>query len=133
MKNMGDGRRKLRVEKEVQEIVSAFIIRQLRHDLPGVVTVTRVTMPADFRTAGVYVSYFQPDDGSENSPDVAAVLQSWAKEIQDEIGHQMKMRYCPKLTFHNDETTQKILKIEKLLSDVAKDPNLKASADEEVD
>lgn len=134
MKNTGDGRRKIRVEHEVQEVISNFIIRQLRHDLPGLVTVTRVTMPADFRTANVYVTYFAPEgNGGEDAgtPDVAEVLQSWSKDIQDEIGHTMKMRYCPRLTFYNDETTEKILKIEKILSDISKDPQKAANLDDE--
>lgn len=131
MKNMGDGRRKIRVEKEVQELISGFIIRQLRHDLPGVVTITRVNMPADFRAAQVYLTYFSPDP--ENQIDASEVLQSWAKDIQDEIGHALKMRYCPKLTFYNDETTEKILKIEKILSDISNDPNLKKIMDEDID
>lgn len=126
MKNMGDGRRKVRVEKEVQEVVSGFIIRQLRHDLPGVVTVTRVQMPADFRNAQIFVTYFAPNVEGAKPIDVAAVLQRWAVDIQDEIGHVMKMRYCPKLTFFNDETTEKILKIEKIISELSKDPSLKA-------
>ena len=113
MKNTGDGRRKVRVEKEVQEIVSRFIIEQLRQDLPGVITVTRVQMPADFRAAQLFVTYFAPENSDEKVPDVAKVLNSWAKDIQDEIAHVLKMRYCPKLTFFNDETTEKILKIEK--------------------
>ena len=125
MKNMGDGRRKIRVEKEVQEVVSDFIIRQLRHDLPGVVTVTRVMMPSDFRTASVHVSYFAPQEGQEEI-DVAEVLQTWAVDIQNEIGHVMKMRYCPKITFYNDETTEKILKIEKIIDEISRDPSLKA-------
>lgn len=132
MKNMGDGRRKARVEKEVQEVVSAFIIRQLRHDLPGVVTVTRVQMPADFRHAQIYVTYFAPStDDNKVEIDAAEILQSWASDIQDEIGHVMKMRYCPKLTFYNDETTEKILKIEKLISEISKDPTIKARLEEE--
>jgi ribosome-binding factor A len=130
MKNMGDGRRKARVEKEVQEVVSGFIIRQLRHDLPGVVTVTRVQMPADFRAAQIFVSYFSAGK-DDVSTDPAEVLQSWATDIQNEIAHVMKMRYCPKLTFYNDETTEKILKIEKILSDISKDPALKDRLDEE--
>jgi len=131
MKNMGDGRRKARVEKEVQEVVSAFIIRQLRHDLPGVVTVTRVTMPADFRTANIYVTYFAPETEDKKQIDAADILQSWASDIQDEIGHVMKMRYCPKLTFYNDETTEKILKIEKLISEISSDPAVKSRLEEE--
>ena len=133
MKNTGDGRRKVRVEKEVQEIVSKFIIEQLRQDLSGVVTVTRVQMPADFRAAQIFVTYFSPESSTEKVPDVAEVLNSWAKDIQDEIAHVLKMRYCPKLTFFNDETTEKILKIEKILNDIAKDPSLKDSIDEDFD
>ncbi len=133
MKDTGDGRRKVRVEKEVQEIVSRFIISQLRQDLQGVVTVTRVQMPADFRAAQIFVTYFQPENVSEKVTDVAEVLNSWAKDIQDEIAHVLKMRYCPKLTFYNDETTEKILKIEKILNDLALDPTLKDSMDEDID
>lgn len=133
MKDTGDGRRKVRVEKEVQEIVSRFIISQLRQDLPGVITVTRVQMPSDFRAAQLFVTYFAPENSDEKVPDVAKVLNSWAKDIQDEIAHVLKMRYCPKLTFYNDETTEKILKIEKILNDIAKDPSLKDSMDEDID
>ena len=134
MKNTGDGRRKVRVEKEVQEIVSRFIIEQLRSDLPGLITVTRVQMPADFRAAQIFVTYIAPKTTEEKVPDVAKVLNSWAKDIQDEIAHVLKMRYCPKLTFFNDETTEKILKIEKILSDIAGDPSLKEKIeDEEID
>ena len=130
MKNMGDGRRKVRVEKEVQEVISAFIIRQLRHDLPGVVTVTRVQMPADFRNAQIFVTYFAGTEQAQEL-DAADVLQSWAKDMQDEIAHTMKMRYCPKLTFYNDETTERILKIEKLITEISKDPSVKARLEEE--
>lgn len=141
MKNTGDGRRKVRVEKEVQELISNFIIRQLRNDLPGMVTVTRVQMPADFRTANVYLSYFETTDVDDISPsfdqkakvDVAEVLQSWASDIQEEIGRTLKMRYCPKLSFYNDETTEKILKIEKILAEIADEPEIADALDEDSD
>lgn len=133
MKNTGDGRRKIRVEKEVQEIVSRFVIEHLRNEVPGLITVTRVQMPADFRAAQVFVTYFAPEQMDEKVVDIAEVLQGWAKDIQDEIAHVLKMRYCPKITFFNDEATEKILKIERILSDISKDPTLKSQVDEDVD
>lgn len=133
MKNTGDGRRKIRIEKEVQEIVSRFVLNHLRNELPGLITITRVQMPADFRTAQIYVTYFAPEQTDEKVVDIAEVLQGWAKDIQDEIAQVLKMRYCPKLTFYNDETTEKILKIEKILSDISKDPGLISRVDEDVD
>lgn len=134
MKNTGDGRRKVRVEKEVQEVISQFIIQQLRHDLPGVVTVTRVIMPADFRTAQVYVTYFASSrEGHDEMVNAADVLQSWAVDIQNEIGHTMKMRYCPKLTFRNDEATEKILRIEKIISEISQNPDKVSEVDEDAE
>lgn len=133
MKNTGDGRRKIRVEKEVQEIVSKYVIEHLKNDLPGVITITRVQMPADFRAAQIFITYFAPTKTDDKMVDVAQVLQSWAKDIQDEIAHVLKMRYCPKLTFFNDETTEKILKIERILSDISKDPSLVSQLADQLD
>jgi ribosome-binding factor A len=132
MKNTGDGRRKVRVEKEVQELVSNFIIRQLKNDLPGVVTVTRVQMPADFRQATLFLTYFSPNEENDKI-DVAEVLQTWAVDIQDEIARVLKMRYCPKLTFRNDETVEKILKIERILAEIALDPEVAKAIEEDID
>ena len=93
----------------------------------------RQKVVADFRAAQIFVTYFAPTQVDEKVVDVAAVLQSWSKDIQDEIAHVLKMRYCPRLTFFNDETTEKILKIEKLLSDISNDPKLAEEFDEDVD
>lgn len=132
-----DGRRKIRVEREVQQVISAFIINHLRNDLPGLVTVMRVQMPADFRAAQVFVTYFDKDESEAKDPkakkiDVAKVLQSWSRDIQDEIAEKLKMRYCPKVTFFNDETSGNILKIEKILSNLSAGQSV-ASVDEDED
>lgn len=129
MKNMGDGRRKSRVEKEVQNVVSQFIIHHMKNDIPGLVTVSRVQMPADFRAAEIFVTYYDAAQEADSKFDVVEVLQSWAKDIQDEISHQLKMRYCPKIRFTYDETTQHILKIEKILSDIS--PGKKTDLDDD--
>ncbi len=130
MKNTGDGRRKIRVEREVQQVISNFIITHLKNDIPGVVTVTRLQMPSDFRAAQIFVTYFDADLEAPKLK-IAKVLQSWAKDIQDEIAHKLKMRYCPKLTFFEDEATDRILKIERLLSNLA--PNQKVDEVEDFD
>lgn len=117
MKNMGDGRRKARVEKEVQLVISQYLIKNLQSELPGIVTVTRVQMPADFRTAKVFVSCFSPEKVKDEH--VLNILGHWTRDIQNEINHSLQMRYCPKISFHIDETTENILKIEKILSDIS--------------
>lgn len=126
MKNMGDGRRKNRVEKEVQVQIAQYLQSGFSDPLPGLVTVSRVQMPADLRSAKVYISVLGADDQKE---EVIETLQSRAFEIQDYIGQKLKMRYCPKLKFFGDYTTEQVLKIEKILHDIS--ATKKTSADEE--
>ncbi|MCM2352552.1 MAG: 30S ribosome-binding factor RbfA [Pseudobdellovibrio sp.] len=148
MKNMGDGRRVARVEREVQSVISTFIIQRLQRELPGLITVARVQIPPDLRQARVYVSLLQtnveelqldPKDQLIKAPQVkmlqeaVKILQSWAPEIQDEIGNKLNMKYLPKLTFFADESTEKILRVEKIISEISKNPSKAESLDDDDD
>ncbi|KYG64917.1 ribosome-binding factor A [Bdellovibrio bacteriovorus] len=115
MKNMGDGRRVARVEREIQATVAQFLIRGFKTPLPGLVTVASVKMPADLRTAKVYVSVLGSEKQQEEALDL---LQERAFEIQNFIGKELKMRYCPKLTFYVDHTTEQVIKVEKILHEL---------------
>lgn len=118
MKSTGDNsRRKERVEREVQQIISTYLIQNLQTELNGLVTVSRVQMPLDFRTAKVYTTFFSQD--GEN-PKYLDELKRWAPDIQREIDNKLKMRYCPKLSFYEDESTEDILKIERIISEISK-------------
>jgi len=116
MKNMGDGRRVAKVEMEVQRIVAQYLLGAIKDTYSGLVTVTRVQMPADLRTAKVYISILNPG-GKED--DVLEILQDRAPEIQSAINDKLRMRYCPKLTFFKDGSMEKVLKVEGLLKDLA--------------
>jgi ribosome-binding factor A len=116
MKNMGDGRRVARVEKEVQMQIAQYLLSGFSDPLPGLVTVAQVKMPADLRSAKVYISVLGEESDSKEA---LKTLQSRAFEIQDFVGSKLKMRYCPKLTFLKDHATEQVLKIEKILSDIS--------------
>lgn len=115
MKNMGDGRRVARVEREIQATIAQFLIRGFKSPLPGLVTVASVKMPADLRAAKVYISVLGDEKQQEESLDL---LQERAFEIQNYIGKELKMRYCPKLTFYLDHATEQVLKVEKILHEL---------------
>ncbi len=115
MKNMGDGRRVARVEREIQVTIAQFLIRGFKLPLPGLVTVASVKMPADLRAAKVYISVLGSEEQKE---EVVELLQERAFEIQNYIGKELKMRYCPKLTFHTDHATEQVLKVERILHDL---------------
>lgn len=118
MKNMGDGRRVARVEREIQATIAQFLIRGFKSQLPGLVTVAAVKMPADLRAAKVYVSVLG-DDKQQSA--TLELLQERAFEIQNFIGKELKMRYCPKLTFFADHATNEVLKVERILQELERE------------
>jgi ribosome-binding factor A len=111
-----DGRRVARVEKELQHVIAQYLISGFKGPLPGLVTVASVRMPGDLRTARVYVSVLGEP---EKLDQVLEILQERAFEIQRFIGAELKMRYCPKLTFEPDHTTEQVLKVERILAEIA--------------
>lgn len=115
MNKNGDQRRVARVEKEIQVTVAKYLISGFSQKLPGLVTVALVRMPADLRTAKVYISVLGADDDKE---EVLQILNERAFEVQKYIGQELKMRYCPKVTFYEDHTTEQVLKVEKILHEI---------------
>lgn len=123
MKKTGDGRRIQRVEKEVQQILAQFLSSTFTGDLPGLVTVNHVKMPADLRSARVFVSVLNGEPDSHQQ--AAELLQARAGEIQRFLADRLPLRYTPKLQFQADETLDRVLKIDRILHDLAsrKDPS----------
>ncbi len=121
MAKAGDARRVPMVEREVQHAIARFLGRDFKDEIPGLLTVTQVKMPPDFRTARVFVSLFVTEGNeSDEMKRLLRKLKVWAPEIQDFLNHELKMRYVPKLTFEADLSTAKTLHIENLLRDIKK-------------
>lgn len=106
-------RRIQRIEKEVQEVLARYIISH--HSAIGggaLVTITRVDMTSDLRSAKVLVSIFgdaiKPKQVLEN-------LEENRVEMQEELNHQLELRYCPKLSFELDTGFEKSMAINQTL------------------
>lgn len=138
-----DGRRISRVEQEIQSIVSLYIIQNLQAELPGLITIGRVQVPADLRMANVYVSLLNihPENEEIKETKLTAdqqldkaikTLQYWAKDMQEAIDKKLQMKYLPKLTFFADQSTEKILKIEKILSTMSTPKDVDDVDDDEI-
>lgn len=109
---MSDGRRIQRVEKELREIVASFVIRHFTKDL---LNITQVRVTKDLRGAKVYVSAL----GKESVPEATLEeLQEQASEIQREVTKHLRMKYCPRLEFINDEGVAASQKIDLILNKI---------------
>jgi ribosome-binding factor A len=134
MTEKGDGRRVSRVEKEVQAAIANYLIRSFRFEY-GIVTVSKVILTADLRSARVYVSLMS-GIGSDEEIEAAALKSKKSKsdpmdlllnelkyeafDIQNYIAAELKLRFIPKLQFYKDETTERVLAIEKTLHEMKK-------------
>lgn len=114
MTKPGDGRRVARVENEVRESIAQYLLRGIQSELPGLVTVSRVQMPADLKTARVYITLIVPhgQDEAAAQEEAVEILQERAPEIQHQLNQDLALRFCPRLEFFPDRSVEKILAVE---------------------
>lgn len=115
-KSGGDNRRILRVEREIREVISAYLLGGFRGELPGFVTVSRVIVSRDLRNAKVFVGVLGTEEEREVSLES---LTAHAFEVQSEINRQLRMKFCPRVHFRLDESMEKHLKVERILHELA--------------
>lgn len=123
-----EDRRLARVEKEVLHVIAQYIVSGFKDPLPGLITVSSVKMPKDLRSARVFISVLGERGDLER---VIEMLQSRAYEVQSFIGQQLKMRFCPKLIFEADRTTEHVLKVERILAEISQQKIVKQLPEEE--
>jgi ribosome-binding factor A len=114
-------RRQERVARVVKEVVSDAIAHHLNDPrIEGFVSVTRVDMAADLRSADVYLSIFSKNDATKNKT-FAAITHAKSR-IQSLLAGNMQSKFCPVLRFYRDEKFRKTLEIMKLIDQAANEP-----------
>ncbi len=121
-------RRQEKVARVVKEAVSNAIANHLNDPrIGGFVSVTRVEMAADLRSADVYISIFgrdpilQKDGKTKTSKDDAAQNRTFEaithakNRIQALVAGKLQSKFCPVLRFRRDEKFKKTLEIIKLI------------------
>lgn len=106
------GRRLLRVNESVKEVVSAVIAEGLKDPRVGFVTVTGVETSADLRHARVFVSVL---GGERARSDTLAGLEASRGYLQARVNDALHMKRTPHLVFVYDATTDTAMRIEGLL------------------
>jgi ribosome-binding factor A len=92
----------------IQKEVAEMIVRELKDPRIGFATITRVDLSADLHHAHVLVSVLGTEEARQ---DTLQGLTSAGGYIRHEIGHRLKLRRAPELTFaldHGAEESEKI-------------------------
>jgi ribosome-binding factor A len=105
-----------RVNKAVQEVVSAHIAEDLKDPRIGFVTVTGVETSVDLRSARVFVSVL--GDAAEREAALEG-LDSASGFLQQRVGEELRIKRTPTLAFVHDDSIDTGMRISKLIGDVS--------------
>ena len=113
-------RRQERLAREVKEVVSDAVSNHLSDPrIEGLVSVTRVEMGSDLRSADVYLSIFGKDETCQNKTFVA--ITHAKSRIQTLLAGGMRSKFCPVLHFYKDEKFKKTLETMELIDKAARE------------
>jgi ribosome-binding factor A len=108
---MASGRMR-RVDEAVRQVLSDAMTNALKDPRIGFVTVTDVSTSPDLRHATVYVSVLGDDAQREASLDGLRAAHGY---LQGRIASELRLKYTPSLVFQYDDTTDRALRVEKLM------------------
>jgi ribosome-binding factor A len=119
------GRRNRRLSEGIREDV-ARIVGQLKDPRIGFVTVTRVELTPDMRTAHIHVGIL--GGGADREKTLTGLRQA-SGFVRRELGRRLQVRHTPEVNFHYDEGLDATERVAELLEQVR--PPDEAGAEDE--
>lgn len=107
-------RRILKIASRIQFLVTSVIQRELHDPRIGFVTILRVEPTEDLREAKIFYSVLG-DSGIKSRTEHA--LEQAAGFIQREVARSLDTRVAPRLSFHLDETQDRVSRVERIISE----------------
>lgn len=105
-----------RIEKLAREVLGEAI-QTLKDPRVGFATVTNVKMSPDLRTASVFVSVLGNDEQRRKS--IEAITHA-APHLRSIFGHEIRMKFLPRLEIIEDTTAIEGERIDSLLREASK-------------
>ncbi|MDR7865504.1 MAG: 30S ribosome-binding factor RbfA [Sporomusaceae bacterium] len=102
-----------KVQEFIKQELSKIILTELKDPRIGFVTVTRVDVTGDLRSAKAYVSLM---GSAEEKTATWQALQKAVGHLRSEIGKRIKLRFSPELSLHIDESLEYGAHINELLA-----------------
>ena len=104
--------RTLRIESELQRVVSDLIRREVRDPRVGAVTITAVSAAPDMSIVRVL---FVPFGEAHPPEEVAQGLNRAAGFLRGEVGRRLGLRHAPKLEFEFDVSLERADRLNSLI------------------
>ncbi len=111
-------RRTEQVAEFLREELTDIIRREVKDPRVGFMSVTRVEVPSDLRSARVYVSVLGTDDEREGT---LTALRSASGFIRHHLRPRLRMRQIPELEFRDDRSMEHADQIARALRELGED------------
>jgi len=112
-------RRTDRLNSLLKEVIAEVILKEVKNPhLPSFITITGVEIAKDLRHAKVFVSVLGDKIAQTKA---VAVLQEAKGFISMRAAAQIVIRFFPELTFYLDDSAEKQMQIDTLISEIQKE------------
>lgn len=116
---MDINRRQKRVSSLIKEELGRLLIELIQGSSSGLITITRVEVSKDLKTAYVYFSLY----GYEEKEKIFDLLEKRKGFLRKSIASKVKLKYNPELIFSLDPTPGYEEKIDKIIKNLKENEN----------
>ena len=102
----------------VKELISEIFQQNYRMEDHGLITVTEVRMSPDLKIAKVYVSIFGDTERKRNTLPFLETVKAF---VRSELGHNLRLKFTPGLSFFLDDSLDHAMRIEDILHKIRRD------------
>lgn len=118
---LGPTQRQLRVGEQLRHVIVSTLQRGHFHDEfllenADIVTVSEVKVSPDMKHATAYTVRL----GGGDTTDMLAALNANADIFQRDIGHEIRMKFTPKIRFVEDNSFENAVRIDSILHNLPK-------------
>jgi len=118
----GPSQRQLRVAEEIRHVLAGIFLRREFRDpdlAEADITVSEVRISPDLKHATAFVSLL----GRSDIETLLPALKHVAPWLRGQVGHALRLRYAPDLTFQPDHVIDQAMEIDRVLRspEVARD------------
>ena len=107
-----EGKRSEKVADLIQKEISGMLLKNLKDPRIGFVTITRVAVSQDYRSAKVYFSVMGNLEDRNRSVEG---LNSAKGYVRRELGRRLGLRYTPEIVFQFDPSIEYAIHMEEVI------------------
>jgi ribosome-binding factor A len=107
-----EGKRSEKVADLIQKEISQMLVKSIKDPRIGFVTITKVTISDDCRSARIYFSVTGTTAERERS---MKGLNSAKGYVRKELGRRIRLRYTPEIMFQFDPSIEYAIHMEELI------------------